>query len=264
MSKTFTFSGTKGEDGKCNEKYTAEFGNVCTGGIAAGGHTPGFWSNKNGANQISKIGCLVAAQLLNKLNLFKVGGSRQTFTESTTCSAWVPGFQTWLLNGNAVDMRYMLSVHLAAGALNVAAGYINGGTTLVWLPTNPPAVNNFVKYNDLINAAKEALLLTSGTAAERTYQESLKDALDRANNNRGFVQSTSAACAKKFLLGAPAKSGEGSVVVLASWKSRVMSSEHATVGIAAGVVGLAVMIAGAAVAIRRRRRSMVQADAGVV
>ena len=34
-------------------------------------------------------------------------------------------FETWLLDGNAVNMAYMLSVHLAAMTLNVEAGFVN-------------------------------------------------------------------------------------------------------------------------------------------
>lgn len=151
-----------------------EFGNVCLG--AGGGLTLGFWSNKNGQALVD-AGDLAALSALNLRD--GTGGNFDPASYSV--------LRTWLLNATATNMAYMLSAQLAAMKLNVLNGKVNGGA-LVYSPTL-----GFISINKLIDDANAELGL-HGTAYSgdswRAYQESLKNALDKANNNLNFVQAT--------------------------------------------------------------------------
>ena len=164
------------------------FGNLCLG--AGGGYTLGFWSNKNGQKLIDAND--LAA--LRDLNL--VGYSGNAFDPTTAGQV-----KTWLLNGNAVNMSYMLSVQLCAMKLNVLNGSASG-SSLVYAPgigtsglvdVDGDGTSDFLSVADLI-AAADAELGTHSTAfdgdAWRGYQQALKNALDDGNNNLNFVQST--------------------------------------------------------------------------
>jgi hypothetical protein len=186
-----------------DDHLTKEFGNVCIG--PGGGKTLGFWSNKNGATVIAKGSGLA---FLTGLNL--VDGSGAPFDPGSYAA-----FRNWLLSGTAVNMSYMLSVQLATMELNVANGLVNG-FGLVYAPQlipfsgKPglggilgvdPAPDGFISVNALMDAANTELglhgLVLSGNPY-RAYQEALKDALDDANNNLNFVQSTP--CPFSFVL----------------------------------------------------------------
>jgi hypothetical protein len=157
-----------------------DFGNVCLG--AGGGLTLGFWSNKNGQ-------ALVGADdlaLLVGLNLRNANGS--AFDPATYAS-----LRTWLLNGTAINMAYMLSVQLAAMELNVLNGNVVG-TALIFAPgTTSANALGFASVNAVMAEANTELGLhadtTSGGAQDafRAYQQALKNALDAANNNLNFV-----------------------------------------------------------------------------
>ncbi len=163
-----------------------QFGNVCLG--AGGGHTLGFWSNKNGQQTMNDGGTLAPElSLLSSLNLKNANGS--DFNPTTYAS-----FRTWLLNGNAVNMSYMLSVQLSAMMLNVEAGMVSG-SALVYAPGcgNTGVGNNFITINDLVVAANTALAVDGYTPdgdANRALQECYKNALDAANNNVNFIQAS--------------------------------------------------------------------------
>jgi hypothetical protein len=102
-------------------------------------------------------------------------------------------FKNWLLSATATNMAYMLSAQLAAMELNVEAGFVNGGA-LVYAPgTNSANGLGFATVSNLMSEAN-AELTSHGTAfagdSWRSYQEALKNALDKANNNQTFVQPT--------------------------------------------------------------------------
>jgi hypothetical protein len=167
---------------------TFEFGNVCLGG--GGGHTLGFWSNKNGQASMNDGGTSAPElALLSGLNLRNANG---TDFDPATYAA----FRTWILNANATNMSYMLSAQLAAMELNVEALLVDG-TDLVYapalLPYNPVGINalGFISVNDLMSDANVELGLHGSVLSGdsfRPYQEALKNALDAANNNQNFVQ----------------------------------------------------------------------------
>ena len=96
------------------------FGNVCLG--AGGGHSPGFWSNKNGEytiNAMIRSGIDVYARL-RALDLKDGRGCNFDPCNYTQ-------LRTWLRAGNAAYMPYQLSVQLAAMELNVWSGFVKGG-----------------------------------------------------------------------------------------------------------------------------------------
>ena len=160
------------------------FGNICLG--PGGGKTLGYWSNKNGAAQINDGGTAAPElALLTGLCLRNANGS--DFDPAT-----VAQLQSWLLAGTAVNMANMLSVQLAAMELNVEGGAVKG-TALVYAPCcgNTGVGNQFISINDLMQLAAASLCADANTTAAgpaRTYQECLKTALDRGNNNLNFVQ----------------------------------------------------------------------------
>jgi hypothetical protein len=169
------------------------FGNVCLG--AGGGHTLGFWSNKNGQAQMNDGGSVASElALLSSLNLRNANGTN--FDPANYAA-----FKNWLLSASATNMAYMLSAQLAAMQLNVEAGFVSG-TALVW---NGSA---FVTINSVMADANALLAnpiaggtfagqnggLTVGASALRTAQEGLKNTLDAGNNNLNFVQPTPQTC----------------------------------------------------------------------
>lgn len=165
---------------------SVEFGNLCLG--AGGGSTLGFWSNKNGQ-------ALVGADdraLLAGLNLRNPDGSN--FDAATNAA-----LKSWLLNGNAVNMASMLSVQLTAMQLNVFNGKVSG-SSLIYAPGTASA--NALGYATVAavmaeaNASLGTDAVTVASGPARTLQQDLKNALDAANNNTSFVQSTP--CAFSF------------------------------------------------------------------
>lgn len=154
------------------------FGNVCA--VSPGGRTPGFWSNKNGK-------ALFEADLANNLALL-VGLNLRNPDGTNFDPVSYAQFRTWLLDGNAVNMAYMLSVQLAATALNVKYGF-----------TDPNAiVDGATTVQDVIDDANTLLGLDGSTPAgdepNRSDQEALKDILDAINNGDPFAQPDPADC----------------------------------------------------------------------
>jgi len=160
-----------------DKEYDVEFGNVCLG--AGGGKTLGFWSNNNGKATMND-GSTMEPELLRLRNL-NLRNANGTAFDPTTYTQ----FRTWLLSASATNMAYMLSAQLAAMELNVEAGFVSG-SALVYLPCT-----GFISVSDLMAAANAALAADGYTPAgdpNRAYQECLKNALDKANNNMNFVQ----------------------------------------------------------------------------
>lgn len=91
----------------------------------------------------------------------------------------------------------MLSVQLSAMVLNLRHGFVSGGA-LVYAPGASSAnANGFTTIAALISEANATLGVDGYTVDGdplRAYQEALKNALDKANNNLNFVQATPASC----------------------------------------------------------------------
>ena len=95
-------------------------------------------------------------------------------------------------------MVYVLSVQLAAMQLNVRHTLVNG-SALVYAPGlllyGTVGLNSagFISITDLMSAAAaeiQAHALTTAGSPDRAGQEALKDALEDANNNKNFTQSS--------------------------------------------------------------------------
>jgi hypothetical protein len=163
------------------------FGNVCLGD--GGGKTLGFWSNKNGEKRMGQtLGMAAALAGLSAQNLRNPNGTH--FDPAT-----YKKFRDWLLAGNATNMAYMLSVQYSAMWLNVNA--VNGSNpgvnpnSMIYAPgTNSANFLGFATVGAVMAEANTELGLHGTAGANdpwRSYQEALKNALDRANNNLNFV-----------------------------------------------------------------------------
>jgi len=159
-----------------DDDVTVYFGNYCL--KPSGGKTLGFWSNKNG-QAVMNDGGIVGPELalLSGLNLRNANGSN--FDPANYAA-----FKNWLLSATATNMAYMLSAQLAAMALNVEAGFVNGNAF-------------YIPYGGTINqlmAEANAELGLHGTAyagdAWRGYQEMLKNYLDALNNGASVIPTT--------------------------------------------------------------------------
>jgi hypothetical protein len=162
------------------EDHSVEFGNLCIG--AGGGLTLGFWSNKNGHALFGSDDLA----LMVSLNLRNANGSN--FDPANYAQ-----FRTWLLGATATNMANMLSAQLAAMDLNVNNSKVNGAS-LIYAPGSSSANSlGFATVSALLAEANTSLGANGSTVASgaiRKYQEALKNALDRTNNNLTFVQAT--------------------------------------------------------------------------
>lgn len=147
---------------------TIKFGNYCQ--KKSGGRTPGFWSNRNGAATIADGGdSAPELGLLSSLKLVDATGADFDPTSHAELNQW-------LLDGNAVNMAYMLSVHLAAMTLNIEANFVNDDA--FYIPCG-------CTVGELVADAQAALLADQNTPSgdpNRDTQEDLKDWLDELNN----------------------------------------------------------------------------------
>jgi len=163
---------------------TIEFGNYCT--LTPGGHTVGFWSNKNGQ------GLLEASDFtqLTGFCLRNADGTDRDFTSSLIINK--KNLNTWILDAKATNMAYMLSAQLTATTLSVNHGFTNAAVI----------VDGTRNVTDLIAYANSLLCadgLTKGGDPNRAEQERVKDILDKINNGGSFVQPTAANCPYTFL-----------------------------------------------------------------
>ena len=178
-----------------NDDKTVEFGNLCTG--AGGGLTLGFWSNNNGqAIMKSNDNFAGAISFLNSLNLRNANGTDFNITQSGLNG--YKQYRTWLLSASSTNMAYMLSAQLAAMELNVQSGKVSPSALIYSPGTDSANALGFATVSDVMNEANAALSptatkggrLTVKASANRTYEENLKIALDKGNNNLNFVQSS--------------------------------------------------------------------------
>lgn len=165
------------------DQNAGDFGNVKIG--AGGGLTLGFWSNKNGQNTMNAGpgGMVGALSMLSGLNLKNANGSDFNPTSYTQ-------LRTWLINATSTNMSYMLSAQLAAMSLNVFEGKVSGTSLVYASDTNSANAFGFATVDALMAEANLALGsdgYTPANDANRGYQERLKNALDKANNNLNFV-----------------------------------------------------------------------------
>jgi len=156
-----------------------DFGNVCLG--PGGGLTLGFWSNNNGRARFGSddLALMVALNLRN--------GTGANFNPTSYSQ-----FRSWILSATATNMAYMLSAQMAAMQLNVLNGNVSGSAIIYAPGTNSANSFGFATVSAVMAEANTELGLHGyvvASGATRTYQEALKNALDKANNSLNFVQS---------------------------------------------------------------------------
>lgn len=178
-STTTTINNVSLTDG---DDKTVESGAVVLG--AGGGHTIGFWSNKNGQatitpNDFTGVGTYYA---LNTKPFYTNSWFKSTPVGFGNSKA---NIKSYVLNANAVDMRYMLSAQTTAMMLNVNHGFVNP-KAFVYVPGVPSANEfGFATIEALLFDAAQALSNPTRTRAEL---EIIKTAIDKGNNNLNFVQ----------------------------------------------------------------------------
>ncbi len=142
-------------------------------GSVCGGATIGYWSNKNGANQI------VSADLeyLSSFALVPASGAFTGFKSAADVGAF-------LRSADAKNMANMLSAQWVAFALNYAHHYFCIGLPVTfqvkgfWVAG--AGANGTVTYAQLEQAVKDAL--APNTAITRAQMDLLKSFFDTANN----------------------------------------------------------------------------------
>lgn len=163
-----------------NTTESFEFGNVCL--ESGGGKTLGFWSNKNGQKFIG----IDDLAFLRGLNLRDRKGNN---FDPANYSA----YKKWLLEGEAVNMAYMLSVQLSAMEMNVYNGLVDN-SAMIYAPYVDCADElGFISIGNLMTCANNLLagdgsMIVGSGSTERAKFEAVKNALDKANNNMNFVQ----------------------------------------------------------------------------
>jgi hypothetical protein len=158
------------------------FGNVCTG--SGGGLSIGFWTSKNGQALFATPP--PGLPLLQGLNLRTADGSDFDPTSYTQ-------FKSWLSKATSTNMAYMLSAQLSSLQLSVAHGKVSP-SALVYAPGASSANGaGFATVSALMAEANAQLgahgLVPSGSPY-RTYQSTLKSAVESADLNQSFVQPT--------------------------------------------------------------------------
>jgi hypothetical protein len=170
------------------EEYATAFidwGNVSIG--AGGANAVTFWAVRDGQALIT------TADLAFMSSLYLRNANGADFNPPTNRA-----LANWLLKATTTNMAYMLSAQLAAMELNVRHSYVNG-SALVYAPglllygTAGLNSTGFISINDLMAAAAaevQAHGVTTSGSPDRARQEALKNALDDANNNKNFTQSS--------------------------------------------------------------------------
>ena len=157
-----------------------DFGNkpVTPPAEGGGGHTPGYWGNKNGFKTMNDGGTVAPElALLRSLNL--KDGKGNDFDPTS-----YDQFKNWLRGSNATNMAYKLSVHLACMALNIEAGFVNAGALVYATGTMSAGGGSTASIGSIVSEANDAL---ADASSSRSYLETLKDVLDKANNNSNWA-----------------------------------------------------------------------------
>ena len=164
----------------------ADFVNDCTVDMRPGGHTIGFWGNKNGQAEFND-----ASPAGDQGTAANIAGLQALNLKTATGANFDPGtyaaFKTWLGDAKAVDMRYMLSAQLAATYLNTtnkigSSTVTNGAFLAEWTV-------NGITTTQTIDAwiAEASGALNAGLS--KTVLGEYKNLFDAINNNAVLGQS---------------------------------------------------------------------------
>jgi hypothetical protein len=202
-------TGFQGYTGTANSNVNGlDFGNVCFY-PGSGGLTLGYWSNKNGQKVMTNggpygidpdvypvidippdgTGMPKDLMFLQRLNLKETSTSRRFPNGADYDPPNYDNFRNWLLNGNAVNMSYMLSVQLSATSLDVRHKFLFD-SQIVDARNVCNSIGDcfgFVSIGEIRQLANESLddhSLTVSGSPWRDSQEQMKNFLDGVNNNR--------------------------------------------------------------------------------
>ena len=180
---SWTQVANRGTTGTVNgSNASADFLNVCS--ATPGGHTLGFWSNKNGQ-------ALITAGDFTRLNgysLRNANGMDRDFNESTLDNK-KKALNSWILSANATNMAYMLSAQMTATDLSANHNFTDPS---VFVDGNRTVAQEILYANSLLAANAN----TTASGAARTEQGRVKDILDKINNGGSFKQPV--ACSVKY------------------------------------------------------------------
>jgi hypothetical protein len=181
------------------DEKTLYFGNVCLG--PGGGLTLGFWSNKNGLSLINQADlCYLSGLCLRNANGSNFDPLAASYCPGSASNSVInnakSALSNWLLSATATNMANMLSAQLTAMELNVRKGKVSS-TAIIYAPgTVAGGASGFATVRAILAEAEAELCAHPDTTTGgvngsfRSYQEALKNALDKANNNLNFVQGT--------------------------------------------------------------------------
>ena len=133
---------------------------------------------------------------LQRLNLKESSTSRRFPNGADYDPANYDEFRNWLLNGNAVNMSYMLSVQLSATSLDVRHRFLSD-SQIVDARSVCNSIGDcfgFVTIGEIRVLANQSLNdhnLTVSGSPWRDSQEQMKNFLDDVNNNRLAFASSS-------------------------------------------------------------------------
>lgn len=168
------------------ETTEVEFGNACK--ASPGGHTLGWWQNKNGeAEMRTDLADDLAA--LNALHLKDLQGADRDFALDDYA-----GFRAWLKGAKGNPMAYMLSAQLATLVLSMRHGHTDGD---VYVGLDG---EDWLVAQDLVDRANALLADFDPAAPDANEAEEarIKDWIDAVNNGRSFTQPTPALCPFTF------------------------------------------------------------------
>jgi hypothetical protein len=218
-------TGFQGYSGTANSNVTGlDFGNLCFS-PGSGGLTLGYWSNKNGNKVMTNGGSFgidpnvypvlgstdmppnpnPAADsatltkdllFLTRLNLKETSTNRKNPDGADFDPQTYDKFRNWLLDGNAVNMSYMLSVQLSATSLDVRHKFLfdNQIVDARNVCNSIGDCFGFVTIGEIRVLANQALndhSLTVSGSPWRDSHEQMKNFLDDVNNNRLAFASSS-------------------------------------------------------------------------
>ena len=198
----------------------AVFGNYCKN-TPSGGLTLGFWSNNNGAANLtaaSPSGVAYVNQLKDPSGTgLRFVGPAGLLAQATTtwfttlqCSTNstknLHCFSYWLTSGSSANAANQLSIQMTAARLNELRNGQSLGDTVYAPGTNCADSSGYATVSCLINEANQAIGLnaytpsgsaatcaaggTLGTVNCRTWEVAIQTALNLANNNIGVDPST--------------------------------------------------------------------------
>lgn len=154
----------------CADLTVANFGAAAMA-LPCNARTVGYWRNQHGLCKVQQFGLLPTLPMLQIVNTFGCRVAPNSLNQ----------FRCYLQNANAWNMAYQLSAQLVAMHCNVAVGFVHPDCVI-----QDPCLGTLT-IAQLLQQSVVSLIAhpyTPPCTLARHQQERLKNALDRANNNR--------------------------------------------------------------------------------